>query len=137
MNKEIEKLIQEYATERSFTHKSITVEQIKEAEETLSVKLPSQYLTFLKEYGHGGIGGIEILGVGANNQLAFVEETLDYRKYGLPKNLIVIENCGEWLYCIDTETCVIVSWTEDFTKVEYSDFDTYLLDRFSDAAENL
>ena len=137
MNKEIKTLIKDYATKRSFTYKAITEEQIKEAEESLSVKLPSQYLEFLKEYGQGGIGGIEVLGIGANNQLVFVEETLDYRQYGLPQNLIVIENCGEWVYCIDSDTCAIISWSQDLTKEEYPDFDSYLLDRFSDAAENL
>ena len=99
--------------------------------------MPSQYLEFLKEYGQGCIGGIEVLGIGANNQLVFVEEILDYRQYGIPQNLIVIENCGEWVYCIDSDTYAIVSWSQDLTKEEYPDFDSYLLDRFSDAAENL
>lgn len=58
-----------------------------------------------------------------------------YRQRGLPQTLIVIENCGEWVYCINSETCTIVSWSEDLIKEEYSDFDSYLLDRFSDAAE--
>lgn len=61
MNKEINELIKKFATKRSFTYKTIKEEQIREAEESLSVKLPSQYLEFLEEYGQGGIGGMRSL----------------------------------------------------------------------------
>ncbi len=137
MNKNIKNLIKKYEVKGNFTYETISTNQIKEAESLLSVKLPSQYLEFLEEYGYGGIGGVEIIGIGGNGNLVFVEKTLQYRGYGLPLNLIVIEDCGEWVYCINTETETIVSWCESFTKEEYSDFDSYVLDRFEDAAENI
>lgn len=137
MNKDIKDLIKQYEVKGSFTYETISDEQIKEAESVLSVKIPSQYLEFLQEYGFGGIGGVEIIGVGGNGNLVFVEETLEYRRYGLPDNLIVIEDCGEWIYCINVETEAVISWTEGFIKEEYFDFDSYVFDRFSDAAENL
>lgn len=137
MNKDIKDLIKQYEVKGSFTYETISDEQIKEAENSLSVKIPSQYLEFLQEYGFGGIGGVEIIGVGGNGNLVFVEETLEYRRYGLPDNLIVIEDCGEWIYCINAETEAVISWTEGFIKEEYSDFDSYVFDRFTDAAENL
>ncbi len=137
MNKDIKDLIKQYEVKGSFTYETISDEQIKEAENSLSVKIPSQYLEFLQEYGFGGIGGVEIIGVGGNGNLVFVEETLEYRRYGLPDNLIVIEDCGEWIYCINAETEAVISWTEGFIKEEYTDFDSYVFDRFTDAAENL
>lgn len=137
MNKDIKDLIKQYEVKGSFTYETISDEQIKEAENLLSVKIPSQYLEFLQEYGFGGIGGVEIIGVGGNGNLVFVEETLEYRRYGLPDNLIVIEDCGEWIYCINAETEAVISWTEGFIKEEYTDFDSYVFDRFTDAAENL
>ena len=68
----------------------------------------------------------------------FLEETLDYRKYGLPENLIVIENCDEYVECIDCNTGEIVSWAigEDVLFSSPS-FDDYLLDSLKEAIDNL
>ena len=83
------------------------------AEEELGISIPSQYLWFLKTYGHGGLNGIETLGVGKNKKLIFKDETLKYRTYGLPHNLIVIENCDEWVYCIDSLNGKVKMWSRD------------------------
>jgi len=66
-----------------------------------------------------------------------VDETKKYRKLGLPKEFIVIENCDEWLYCIDSRNGEVVSWNQGGISREYPDFDTYVLDRFEEAAENI
>ena len=108
------------------------------AEDILGLKLPKQYVDFLKMFGHGGIGGIEIIGIGLTGRLIFVERTLDYRDEGLPDNLVVIENVDEWVDCIDCNTGKVVSW--DFTryiKEDYSSFDDYLMDQINSAIENL
>lgn len=112
---------------------------VKKAEEKLNLKLPAQYKDFLENFGHGGIGGLEILGVGNNNRLVFVETTLKYREYGLPVNMIAIENCDEWLYCVNANDGKIVMWTNDCKEVNtaYNDFDEYLEDRIQDALENM
>ena len=60
--------------------------------------LPSQYVEFLKTYGHGGICGVCTDGIGLDGSYVFVENTLEYRAEGLQENLIVIENADEWLY---------------------------------------
>lgn len=137
MNDSIKTMIEKYEVKGDFTHTAITDAQISEAESILSVKLPSQYTEFLRTYGHGGIGGTEIIGIGKNGKLLFVDATLRYREYGLPQNLVVIENCDEWVCCIDCSSGKVVTWSEDIPEEAYSDFDTYLLDRFKDAAENL
>ncbi len=75
-----------------FTYTTITDDQIEEVQNALGVKLPGPYLDFLRTYGHGGIGGIEVIGIGKSGKMLFVSETIEYREYGLDKNLILIEN---------------------------------------------
>jgi len=95
--------------------------------------LPGQYLDFLRTYGHGGIGGIEVIGIGRSRKMLFVSETLKYREFGLDNNLILLESCDEWVYCIDCNNNSIVSWSREDIQNVYPDFDSYLLDRFTDA----
>ncbi len=137
MTEKIKKLIDTYEEVGDFTYTTITDDQIEEAQNALGVKLPGQYLDFLRTYGHGGIGGIEVIGIGKSGKMLFVSETLEYREYGLDKNLILIENCDEWVYCIDCNNNSIVSWSREDIQNAYPDFDSFLLDRFTDAAENL
>ena len=137
MNDELKELIDKYETDGDFTHVSLKSKAIDEAERALGFKIDPEYVEFLSEYGHGGIGGTEVFGVGKNNEMLFVTETLKYRKYGLPQTLLVIENCDEWIYCIDSENGKIVSWANDESQEAYESFDDYLFDRFSDAAENI
>lgn len=138
MNSLIIETIKKYEKPKNFTHVPVTDEMIKMAEQELNVKLPLQFVEFLKLYGHGGICGIRILGVGLTGRMIFVEYTKEYRVEGLPENLVVVENVDEYLTCIDCNTERIVSW--DYTgyiKDEYSCFDEYLIDIMNDAIENL
>lgn len=137
MNDKIRELISQYAADSDFTHVAPTKEMIEAAESTLGFNVPDQFLQFLNEYSYGGIG-FEILGIGFDDSVAFLEETLEYREEGLPDNLLVVENCDEWLYCIDVNTGEVVSWYYDGEVItNYPSFDEYLLDRLQDAFENL
>lgn len=138
MNEKIKKRISEYEDEGFFTRVAPTPEMLEEAQEKLGVKIPGQFLDYLNTYSHGGVGGIEILGVGFNGVMAFLETTLRYRKYGLPENFIVIENCDEWVYCLDADSGRVVSWSQlDGVKGEYESFDDFLLDELENAIDNL
>ena len=137
MNDRLKELIDKYETVGDFTHASLHNEAIDEAEKILGFKINPEFIEFLSEYGHGGIGGIEVFGVGMNNEMLFVTETLKYREYGLPQTLLVIENCDEWVYCIDSNNGKVVTWSNDEIQEAYESFDDYLFDRFSDAAENM
>ena len=117
-------IINRFQEDSHFTYRKITETQIKEAENILSVSIPAQFIWFLQKYGHGGIGGVEIIGIS--------------ERYGLPKNLIVIENCDEWLYCINCDNGEIVAWYYNGdAEATYSCFFEYLYDRFSDVIENI
>ena len=137
MTEKLQKIIHDYERPEDFTHTQISTEQIEQAEKELHVLLPKQYVNFLICYGHGGINGIEIIGIGKTGRLLFVEETQKYRKYGLPEDYLVTEICDEWIYCIDCNTGKIVSWNNSIIENCYHDFDSYLADRFHDAIENL
>lgn len=117
---------------------TVTNDIIATAETVLNIKLPDQYVSFLKMFGHGGIGELEVLGYGLNGSMIFVDATMNYRGEGVPENLVVIENVDEWLMCIDCNTGKIVSW--DFSgniKEDYDCFDDYLIDQMNSPIENL
>lgn len=79
-----------------------------------------------------------MLGFGLADTMLFLETTLRQRKYGLPNNLLVIENCNRWQECIDCDTGEIVSWDPiEGIVVDYPDFDRFLFDRTQNAIENL
>lgn len=137
MTEELRNLIKKYETKGDFTHADVSDAMIESAERELKVKLPTQYIAFLKEFGHGGVCGIDTLGVGLTGRIIFRDTTLEYRRRGLAQNLVVIENCDEWLYCIDCGNYKVVSWEDGYVENEYDSFDDYLTRRVNEAAENL
>ena len=72
--------------------------RIKQAEKVLGVNFPESYKWFLRSYGTSA----SIYGIGLSETPAVVKYTLNYRKFGLPKSLVVIKDVGEWVYCLDT-----------------------------------
>ena len=119
-------------------HRGIFIKQKKVLDSDIMLCLPEQYIVFLKRFGHGGIGGIEVMGFGLTGRMIFVDTTMDYRKDDLPENLVVIENVDEWLTCIDCNTGKIVSWDfSGYIKEDYDCFDDYLIDQMNGAIENM
>ncbi len=138
MNDQIRALIAQHEQKGDFTHVAPTEEMLASAQRLLGITIPQQFVEFLQEYSYGGIGGVTILGVGLDGSMAFLEETLDYRKYGLPHNLLAVENCDEWLYCLDCDTGEVVSWSQvDGVLPGYPSFGDSLLQDLEDAIENL
>lgn len=138
MNDMVKTLIAQYEEDGDFTHAPLTSDMLKSAQEQLGVTIPEQFIDYLNAYSHGGIGGVEILGVGLTGTMIFLETTLRYRECGLPQNLLVVENCDEWLYCLDCDTGQVVSWSKlDGIRSEYPSFDDFLIRDLKDAIENL
>ena len=54
MNNQILDLIKKYEQPGDFNYANVSDEMINNAEATLGVKLPDQYVEFLKRFGHGG-----------------------------------------------------------------------------------
>lgn len=130
--------IKENESKGDFTYAKVTDSMLTEAETRLSLKLPTAYRWFLINFGQGGIGGIEVLGIGKNGKMVFVDETIKYRSYGLPKDVILVENCDEWVYCIQSQNGKVGMWAPGDTrcKESYESFESYLLDRINDILEN-
>ncbi len=138
MNDSIKELIAQYEKPRDFTYAKVTEPELELAEKELNLTLPTQYIEFLKQYGHGGICGVCTDGIGLDGSYIFVENTLEYRAEGLPNHLIVIENVDEWLFCLDSNTGKVVSWDmSGFIKEEYETFDDYLIDQMNEAIDNM
>ena len=138
MNEMIIETIRKYEVPGDFTHTAVSSKMIATAEHVLKIKLPEQYIAFLKMFGHGGIGGLEVLAFGLTGRMIFVDTTIEYRDEGLPHNLVVIENVDEWLTCIDCNTGKIVSWDfSGYIKEDYPTFDDYLLDQMNSIIENM
>ncbi|MBT2214623.1 SMI1/KNR4 family protein [Virgibacillus dakarensis] len=139
--KDIERIISENIDSGFFTggaEESI----LGEIENRLDVTLPDGYKWFLRKYGSGGIFGVDILGVGRFNEPIVIDETMKLRKFGLEKNLVVIEDCDEFVYCLDTSEminneCPVISWDQHdgYDSIEAKTFTDFLTERFADAKE--
>ena len=124
--------------ECAFIGRFPTDKELNDAENLLGVKIPEEYVWFLKTYGGGG-GCCDYLGYTLNGKAIFAEETQKYRKYGLPQHLLVIANCDEFIYCIDTITNEIVSWSmfDNNGIIKVADnFYTHFLDNINNTIEN-
>ena len=132
-------LIKKYESIGDFTHCVVSDKMLQGVEARLQIKIPLEYREFLKEFGHGGIGGIEIIGVGKNGIMLFEHKTLQYCTYGLLKELIVVENCDEWIYCINSRNGKVVMWDRNVMGYfdVYENFYSYLNDRVNDVLENI
>lgn len=137
---QIETLIrdQEEVFQDAFLLTNHSDEDIKSAEQALDFEIPESYLWFLKKYGHG-VFFFELLGYSLTGNFLFVSETLKQRENGLPENLMVIENCDEYVVCINTNNGNIVSWSHydnDGMIVKQTCFEDYFIDCIENAIDN-
>ena len=117
----------------------ITIERIQEVEKDLEVKFPLKYKNFIQGYGSGGICGVNILGIEGNDGASVLTTTERYRELGLRKNLIVIEDLGEFIMCSETgDNESILYWDriEKQETIRYDNFQDYLIDTFQEAIDN-
>jgi antitoxin YobK len=139
MKEKVINMIKEYSDDGDFIGEVSNDEIINDSEKELGLNLPEEYKWFIKNYGQGGIGGVQILGVSKVNRPMFRDVTIEYRNYGLPNNLIVVENCDEWLYCLDTDSKKVIAWDRisGVLGERYNTFLEFLTDRFNDEIENM
>ncbi|WP_061464708.1 SMI1/KNR4 family protein [Peribacillus simplex] len=101
MNNELLELINQYMEKGDFIGE-VSDDDIARTEKILEVNFPPEYKEFVKKFGSGGICGVDVLGVEGADYASVVESTKRYRKLGLPKKYIVIENVDEFVYCLST-----------------------------------
>lgn len=120
--------------EDAFLFTDVSDEEIQSAEKRLGVEIVRDYKKFLKKYGHGGFF-FEFLGFGTNGKALFVDETLKFRKSGLPNKFMVFENCDEYVRCINSETGEVVNWSSHDSEGTVHEFNSFC-ECFLDAVEN-
>ncbi|MFF2496854.1 SMI1/KNR4 family protein [Peribacillus sp. NPDC058075] len=102
-------------TNRQEAYFGVSEDKVKETEQKLKVSLPESYKWFLRNYGSGGIFGIDILGYDLVGP-SVVDATKDYQKhYKLIDGIVIIENVDEFAYCLDTNKmkdgeCPVIMW---------------------------
>lgn len=112
--------------------------RVNELETSLGVQLPESYKWFLENYGHGGVAPVEILGIAKSSLPPCKRVTDNIRNYKLPKEYVIIEDCGEYYHCLDTSRmdefgeCPVINWDMiEGDGIEYENFLEFLYDRFS------
>ena len=122
--------------------------EITEAERVLGVRIDGGYRQFLKRFGWGGVGHVELYGLGSNvpAHLNVVDITLSEREEMGPKlrpNLVPVMNDGGGnLYCIDTNAegePSVVFWdhtagTDQEPDLDADDFASWLDEQLEDLA---
>lgn len=149
-SKEIEDKIEKYCDNENKNIKDLffdgaMLSEINAIEEKLGVKLPNSYKWFLGKYGSGGIGAMEFWGIESNknnvNSYTVVSITEEYRKKGLDLSLVVFEENGEYITCLDTSKmnknneCPVVTWSNydlDGIVFKENSFYSYLLQQIED-----
>lgn len=83
------------------------IHEIEDAERSLDLKIKGEFRSFIEEFGWGGVGHIDIYGLGDDTpqHLSIVRVTQSERTEmipRLPENLLPIMNDGAGnLYCLD------------------------------------
>jgi hypothetical protein len=120
------------------------VSEVKRIESVLELNLPEDYAWYLQEYGSGGIGGADILGVGFGKSLKAVNTTRRWQDLGLPDTGLVIYDAGEFAYflCLEREDPdygKVLRWDQGSKKsqLKYPDFLSCVADLFQEELKNL
>ncbi len=113
------------------------VKEISQVEKYLGLKLPDSYKWFLETYGSGGMDTFDFFGIESDREdislYTVVYATDDYRKKGMKKELVVIQDYGDYVKCIDTSKC---NENNESPIVNWSCYDNGDIDFVSDAFIN-
>ncbi|MBC1317139.1 SMI1/KNR4 family protein [Listeria booriae] len=134
----VQKLIEQYGEENDFTGGASSI-AIKQAGELTDTQFPAAYRWFIERYGSGGVLGINIIGIGKNNTYVVSKITKQLREqFDLPNNLIVIEDCDEFYYCLNTDDSKVYFWDniDGMGEIVALDFFSFLEERIRDMSEN-
>ncbi len=111
---------------------------ITEYESKLNIVFPLEYRWYLQQYGAGGIGSVNILGIDPDEYIDVMITTFDARNNGLQQNLLPIMDCDEFIYCLNTQmnTCneyEVVRWDKysKSTKKKADSFFDFLFIEFT------
>ena len=139
MNNRIEEMISAYVEEKDF-YGETTEEQIVKTEGFLGFKFPKEYREFVKMYGSGGICGVQIAGIEGDLGASVIKATERWRRLGLDKSIVVIEDVGEFIMCMNTSNndSKVYVWYRIYPKLveRYESFTSFLIDNFQEGIDN-
>lgn len=97
-------------------------DKILEYENQLHILFPSDYRWYLQQFGAGGIGSVNILGIDPDKYIDVLKTTIDARVQGLPQNLLPILDCDEFFYCLnmqsnESENSDVIRWDKYSKKI--------------------
>jgi len=121
----------------------VSEEHVAAAEERLGLTFPKEYREFVRQYGCGNYGYVEIFGLGvAATGLPNVEWIAAKLRSGaqLPAHLLPVEQLGDGAYaCITTaqseakgyQSGIVVEWNHSLQVAKIApDFAAYVAERF-------
>ncbi|MDQ0187841.1 SMI1/KNR4 family protein [Cytobacillus kochii] len=140
--KELTNFINKHKEPDDFTG-GVDGSRINSIQNELGVELPESYKWFLNTYGSGGLYGVDILGVAKSNRDPVIVHTKRYRDLGMEKDLVVIEDAGEYAYCLyisemEDNECPVIAWNRPGGLDDYitaKNFYEFLSQRLLDAKE--
>lgn len=148
MNKDIINVFEKYPEETK-RYEGATPEEINQVQKILGCNLPLSYKNFLSTLGAVKFFGEFIFGI--NNKAELLKSSIilgqtQYPKNYLPNGLVVIEDNGEFIYCLDTnkfnehEECPVVKCHHLLENtpygVIYNDFSEFFLSSLEDALDD-
>ncbi|MEI3894512.1 MULTISPECIES: SMI1/KNR4 family protein [unclassified Bacillus (in: firmicutes)] len=146
MNDKIISIITKYEKNGDFMG-GINEDTIREATQMLNINFPDSYHWFLKQYGSGGLDGMDIHGCETTAvDSSVVYQTKLYREtYNLPEQYIVLNDIDGTVTCLDTNQmkdgeCPVVFWSrfsKELYTITYENFSDYLLDSLQESVDNL
>ncbi|HHY2675857.1 TPA: SMI1/KNR4 family protein [Bacillus toyonensis] len=146
MNDKIISIISTYEKDGDFMG-VVNEDTIQETAQMLNLTFPNSYLWFLKQYGSGGLDGMDINGcetTAADSSVVY--HTKLYREtYNLPEQYIVLNDIDGTVTCLDTNQmkdgeCPVVFWnrfSKELYAITYENFSDYLLDSLQESVDNL
>ncbi|MDO8156494.1 SMI1/KNR4 family protein [Bacillus toyonensis] len=146
MNDKIISIISIYEKDGDFMG-VVNEDTIQQAAQMLNLTFPNSYLWFLKQYGSGGLDGMDINGcetTAADSSVVY--HTKLYREtYNLPEQYIVLNDIDGTVTCLDTKQmkdgeCPVVfcsRFSKELYAITYENFGDYLLDSLQESVDNL
>jgi len=140
MNAKLVMMIESYQEEKDFFGQ-VSENDILAAEKSLDLRFPGEYREFIREYGSGGICGVDIEGIQGDKGASVVGATERYRRLGLNQAVVVLQDMGESVMCMDTsdDDEKVYSWDRVRKQLQprYPSFNEYLIDYFQEGIDNM
>lgn len=113
-------------------------EKIAEMEKEVRLVFREELKEFIRRYGLLLGYGLAIEACCKDGSSTVVEDTLNCRQIGLDNRYLVIENCDEIKYCMDSETGKIVNWGPDNGEAypEADDLESFIMKRLEEGQED-